>query len=153
MAAGERKTLVELKEMALTDPDVQNMTREDQQGLIKALKEHREDKKQNARPNNKSAARDIIATMDRVTDEVSTSTSSPRYLHEELTLPQLDCLSERTGWSTFVLGSRSSVNDEATPQFHASGDAIEFFPEVLGKDPWELTRLFEQWNCKREKSR
>jgi hypothetical protein len=52
-----------------------------------------------------------------------------------------------------MLGSRSSVNDDATPQFHASGDAIEFFPEVLGKDPWELARLFEQWNCKREKSK
>ena len=66
---------------------------------------------------------------------------------------QLDCLSERMGCSTFLLGSRGSVNDEATPQFHASGDAIDFFPEVLSKDPWELTRLFEQWNCKQEKSK
>jgi len=61
---------------------------------------------------------------------------------------QLDCLSERMGWSTFLLGSHGSINDEATLQFHASGDAIDFFPEVLSKDPWELTRLFEQWNCK-----
>ena len=52
-----------------------------------------------------------------------------------------------------MLRSHGSINDEATPQFHASGDAIDFFPEVLGKDPWELTRLFEQWNCKREKSK
>jgi hypothetical protein len=70
LAAGERKTLAELKEMALTDPDVQNMTKEDEQELIDALKEYREEKKRNARPNNKSAARDITATMDRVTDEV-----------------------------------------------------------------------------------
>lgn len=52
-----------------------------------------------------------------------------------------------------MLGSRSSVNDEATPQFHAFMNAIDFFPEVLGKDPWEVTRLFEQWNCKHEKSK
>ena len=67
---GERKSLSELKAMALTDPDVQNMTTEDEQVLINALREHREAKKRNVRPNNKSAARDIIATMDRVTDEV-----------------------------------------------------------------------------------
>jgi hypothetical protein len=70
LAAGERKTLAELKEMALTDPDMQNMTKEDEQVLVDALKEHREEKKRNARPNNKSAARDITSTMDRIMDEV-----------------------------------------------------------------------------------
>jgi hypothetical protein len=29
---------------------------------------------------------------------------------------------------------------------------MEFFPEVLERDPWELACLFEQWLCKREKS-
>jgi hypothetical protein len=48
------------------------------------------------------------------------------------------------GWSTFLLGSHGSVNEEVTPQFHTSGDALDFFPEVLGKDPWKLTCLFEQ---------
>jgi uroporphyrinogen-III synthase len=70
LAIGERKTLTELKEMALTDPDMQSMTKEDEQALIDALKEHREEKKRSARPNNKSAAQDILSTMDRVTDEV-----------------------------------------------------------------------------------
>ena len=82
LAAGERKTLAELKEMVLTDPDIQNMTKEDEQELIDALKEYREEKKRNARPNNKSAARDITATMDRITDEVRMATGflrcSPR---------------------------------------------------------------------------
>jgi len=70
LAAGEQKTLGKLKEMALTDPDVQNLTKEDEEELIEGLKEHCEAKKRNARPNNKLAAQDIIATMDRVTDEV-----------------------------------------------------------------------------------
>jgi hypothetical protein len=48
LAAGEWKTLSKLKEMALTDPDVQNMTKEDEEELIEALKEHCEAKKQNA---------------------------------------------------------------------------------------------------------
>jgi hypothetical protein len=70
LAAGEWKTLGELKEMALTDPDVQNLTKEDKEELIEALKEHCEAKKQNICPNNKLAAQDIIAMMDCVMDEV-----------------------------------------------------------------------------------
>ena len=72
---------------------------------------------------------------------------------EGLPYPQLDCLSEHTGWISYLLSSCSSVDDEATLQLHVSGDAIDFFPEVLGKDPWELTHLFEQWNCKHETSK
>jgi len=70
LAAGEWKTLAKLNEMALTDPDMQSMTKEEEQALIDALKEHCEEKKRNARPNNKSAARDITSTMDHITDEV-----------------------------------------------------------------------------------
>jgi hypothetical protein len=44
LAAGEWKTLGELKQMALTDPDVQNLTKEDEEELIEALKEHCEAK-------------------------------------------------------------------------------------------------------------
>jgi len=40
LATGEQKTLCELKKMALTDLDVQNMTKEDEEELIKALEEH-----------------------------------------------------------------------------------------------------------------
>lgn len=65
---------------------------------------------------------------------------------------QLEWLASRTGYNTILLGVRGSVNDEAGPQFNAAGDAEDFFPEVLGKDPWEVARLFEQWCCKREKS-
>ena len=70
MADGEQKTLFKLKEMALTDLDVQNMAMEDEQDLINMFKENCERKKWNAWPNNVSAACDTIATMDHVTDEV-----------------------------------------------------------------------------------
>ena len=40
-------SLSELKAMALTDPDVQNMTMEDEQVLINALEEHCKAKKRN----------------------------------------------------------------------------------------------------------
>jgi hypothetical protein len=48
---------------------------------------------------------------------------------------------------------RNSVNDESPPTFFGLGDAVEFFPKVLSKDTWELAWLFEQWMCKREKSK
>jgi hypothetical protein len=70
LAAGERKTLVKLKEMTLMDPNMQSMTKEEEQVLIDVLKEHCEEQKQNARPNNKSAPWDITSTMDCITDEV-----------------------------------------------------------------------------------
>src|SRR5882672_7752813 len=50
----------------------------------------------------------------------------------------LDCLSKQTGWSSFLLGSHTSINDDATPQFHASGDVIEFFPKFLVRIPGSL---------------
>jgi len=56
------------------------------------------------------------------------------------------------GFSAWLLGSCNSVNNKSPPTFFGSGDAVEFFPEVLSKDPWELAWLFEQWTCKREKS-
>jgi hypothetical protein len=57
------------------------------------------------------------------------------------------------GFCAWLLGARNSVNDESPPTFFGSGDVLEFFPEVLSKDPWELARLFEQWTSKREKSK
>ena len=62
-------TLTKLNEIALTDPGLQNMTKEDEQGLIDALKKYCEEKKQNNQLNNKLAAEDITATMDCITDE------------------------------------------------------------------------------------
>jgi hypothetical protein len=68
---GERKSLAELKQMAQDDPELQNLSKERKQQLIDDLVEARADKKSNARGSNKSAARDVQSTIDRVTDEVS----------------------------------------------------------------------------------
>ncbi|KAF8507902.1 hypothetical protein BU17DRAFT_71015 [Hysterangium stoloniferum] len=133
LPVGYRKTLAELKVMAQDDLDVQSFTKDDEENLIIELIEYRAFKKTGVRATNKVASQDILLTLDRVINE-------------------LDCLADRTGFSTFILGARNSVNDEALPTFHGSGDSMEFFSEVLERDPWELARLFEQWLCKREKS-
>jgi hypothetical protein len=73
---GERKSLAELKKMAQDDPELQpeNLSKERKQELIDDLVEARADKKTNARGSNRAAARDVQATIDRVTDEVSLHT-------------------------------------------------------------------------------
>ena len=106
LATGEWKTLGELKIMALTDPDVQTMAKEDEEELIEALKEHRKAKKQNAQPNNKSAARDIIATMDCVTDEVQVHLL--HYLHGGLISP-LSLIAFLNAWGGVLLCSAAVV--------------------------------------------
>jgi hypothetical protein len=70
---GERKSLAGLKKMAQDDPELQseNLSKERRQDLINDLVEARAEKKTNARGNNRAAARDVQATIDRVTDEVS----------------------------------------------------------------------------------
>lgn len=69
---GEQKSLAELREMAECDPDVQDLTNKCKEELIEELWRHHNDKRTSARPNNRAAAADIIATMDRVIDEVGT---------------------------------------------------------------------------------
>jgi hypothetical protein len=137
--------------MARDDPEVQSFTKDDEENLIAELTEYRALKKTGARASNKAASRDILLTLDRVIDEVCGERFRDIYII--YIIYQLDCLADRTGFSTFILGARTSVNDEAPPTFHGSGDSIEFFPEVLERDPWELARLFEQWLCKIEKSK
>ena len=55
-------------------------------------------------------------------------------------------------FSAWLLGACNSVNDKSPPTFFGLSDAVEFLPEVLSKDPWELAQLFKQWTCLREKS-
>lgn len=57
--------------MAANDPDVKALTDEEIDELKAELEAHREAKKLNARPNNRSATKDVTATIDRVTVEVS----------------------------------------------------------------------------------
>ena len=73
---GERKSLAELKQMAQDDPELQpkSLSEECKQELINDLAKAREEKQTNARGSNRAAARDVQATIDRVTGEVSLHT-------------------------------------------------------------------------------
>jgi len=72
LPVGERKSLAELKQMVQDDPELQpeNLSEERKQELINDLIEARAEKQTNARGSNRAAARDVQATVDRVTSEV-----------------------------------------------------------------------------------
>ncbi|KAF7984570.1 hypothetical protein HWV62_13785 [Athelia sp. TMB] len=130
---GERKTLSEIQD-SIADVDWKAaLSEERQQELIDELIAHRKMKHTGMRATNKSAQNDIIRTCEHISCE-------------------LDDLAERTGYSAFFMGARVNVNDDAAPNFHGSGDAESFFPEVLDKSTWEISGLFEQWLCKRDKN-
>jgi hypothetical protein len=73
---GERKSLAKLKKMAQDDVELQpkNLSDERKKELIDNLMEARAEKQTNARSSNRAAARDVQATIDRVTSEVNPHT-------------------------------------------------------------------------------
>ncbi|KAF7975689.1 hypothetical protein HWV62_8801 [Athelia sp. TMB] len=148
---GERKTLSEIQD-SIADVDWKAaLSEERQQELIDELIAHRKMKHTGMRATNKSAQNDIIRTCEHIACEVRPFPPYP-FVSKFLTEPQLDDLAQRTGYSAFFMGARVNVNDDAAPNFHGSGDAEKFFPEVLDKSTWEVSSLFEQWLCKRDKN-
>jgi hypothetical protein len=65
---------------------------------------------------------------------------------------QFEDLSERTGSYAIAFVTQGHIDDTATPEWLASGDSMDFLTELLGLDPWDVTRLFEQWACTQSKS-
>jgi hypothetical protein len=68
--AGSRYTLAELREMVANDPRTKTLSREEAAAYIEALNEHRDQKGLSVRANNLAAARDVVATTDRIVKEV-----------------------------------------------------------------------------------
>ena len=66
--------------MVSQDPRMQNLTPEQKNGYISALAQDRDVKQHGVRANNAAAARDVLATTDRITREVSPISLSLRVL-------------------------------------------------------------------------
>lgn len=71
LPVGSRYSLAELREMVASDPKMKDLTREQEAAYISALDEHHEKKSACVRSNNIAAARDVVATTDRIVKEVS----------------------------------------------------------------------------------
>lgn len=144
--------MAELKELIKEDDGLQNLSEEQIRVLKDALLEKRALQAVGSRASNRAAALDVYGTMERINEEVNTCFNYP--MKSALTRSvQFEHLSERTGMQGIILVSRGHVDDTFEPFWLTTDNAIDFFNDTMGKNPWDLLRQFEYWICSRSKSK
>lgn len=63
--------MAELRNMVTNDPQTKSLTQDEKAAYIMALEEDRKKKVVSVRANNLAAARDVLATTDKIVKEVS----------------------------------------------------------------------------------
>lgn len=115
----------------------------------------REQKKLGARPTNQAAAQDYRHQLESLNDQVSLFYST-LLCHVVLFMPKtfhkITALSTRTGAAAICFFSRGHLQDTFKPNWICTENASKFSRDVLDKDMWDVTRLFEQWCCTKGKS-
>ncbi|KAG1860607.1 hypothetical protein DFJ58DRAFT_778195 [Suillus subalutaceus] len=119
--------MAELHEMVVTDPDTENLTREQKEAYIAALEEHRERKVVGVRAHNLAAARDVVATTDRIS--------------------QRDDLRVRTGVYGTLFVVRGHINDTIQSAMHGTDNSEDFWEDVYEHPMADFLRQYEQWAC------
>ncbi|KAG1786352.1 uncharacterized protein HD556DRAFT_1248400 [Suillus plorans] len=133
MNAGSRYSMAELREMVITDPETKDLTREQKEAYIAALEEHRERKGVSVRANNQAAARDVVATTDRIVKE-------------------LDDLRVRTGVYGMLFVVRGHINDTIQSTMHGTDNSEDFWEDVYEHPMADFLRQYEQWACTQDQS-
>ncbi|KAF8164199.1 hypothetical protein BJ912DRAFT_1068484 [Pholiota molesta] len=131
---GERKTLLEIRQLVHEDPTYQNLSNEQEEEMKGEVRKARQHKKLGARLTNKSAAqdyRDGVSELDRM----------------------IAGISSRTGASIVAFSSRSNLEDTYQPNWLCSTNASNFTTDTFGITMWEGSRLLEQWSCAKSKNR
>ncbi|KAG1718337.1 hypothetical protein DEU56DRAFT_735573 [Suillus clintonianus] len=126
--AGSRYSLAELREMVAADPETKGLTRQEKEGYIAALEEHRQKKVVSVRANNLAAARDVVATTDRIVKE-------------------LDDLRVRTGVYGTLFVVRGHINDTIQSAMHGTDNSEDFWEDVYEHPMADFLRQYEQWAC------
>ncbi|KAG1728935.1 hypothetical protein EDB19DRAFT_1939609 [Suillus lakei] len=126
--AGSRYSLAELREMVAADPETKGLTRQEKEGYIAALEEHRQKKVVSVRANNLAAARDVVATTDRI-------------------MKELDDLRVRTGVYGTLFVVRGHINDTIQSAMHGTDNSEDFWEDVYEHPMADFLRQYEQWAC------
>ncbi|KAJ7794767.1 hypothetical protein B0H14DRAFT_2216756, partial [Mycena olivaceomarginata] len=130
---GERYTMPEVKRMVAKDPSMlEGFSREEKKEMIADVLAKRNAKRRGTRANNLAAAVDAKRTMDRLMTEITN-------------------LAERVGMVGFTMFSRGHIHDKTVPVVIQSWGALDFFLEVLKKDPADVSHLLELWAVSRER--
>ncbi|KAG1726726.1 uncharacterized protein EDB91DRAFT_1061490 [Suillus paluster] len=100
---------------------------------IKALNEHRDQKGLSVRANNLAAARDVVATTDRIVKE-------------------LDDLRVWTGVYGTLFVVRSHINNTIQSTMHGTDNSEDFWDDVYEHPMADFLRQYEQWACTQNQS-
>ncbi|KAJ7674358.1 hypothetical protein B0H17DRAFT_1208060 [Mycena rosella] len=131
---GERYTIPNVKRMVAADPSMlAGFTPEDEKAMVANLEAKRTRKRYRKRANNLAASTDAKA-HGRAVDAGGSITG----------------LAERAGMVGFAMFSRGHIHDTTVPVSIQSWGALDFFREVLKKDPTDVATLFELWAVSRE---
>ncbi|KAG2335985.1 hypothetical protein BDR05DRAFT_855026, partial [Suillus weaverae] len=125
---GSRYTLAELREMVANDPQTKKLSREEAAAYIEALNEHRDQKGFSVRANNLAAARDAVATTERLVKE-------------------LDDLRIRTGIYATLFVVRGHINDTIQSTMYGTDNTEDFWEDVYEHPMANFLRQYEQWAC------
>ncbi|KAJ7759861.1 hypothetical protein B0H14DRAFT_2403979 [Mycena olivaceomarginata] len=130
---GERYRMPEVKRMVADDPSMlERFSNAEKRQMVEDVLAKRRKKTQGTRANNLAAAADAKRTMDRLMTEIAN-------------------LAERVGMIGFAMFSRGHVHDKTLPVTIQSWGAMDFFTEVLRRDPADVSHLFELWAVSRER--
>ncbi|KAJ7194192.1 hypothetical protein GGX14DRAFT_576511 [Mycena pura] len=129
---GTRLTIPEVKAMVKDDPSLlEGYTSEQEAEMLANLTAKRERRHHGTRANNISATADIKRTMSRLVQE-------------------LNGMAQRANMVGFTMFSRGHLHDTSTPTTISTGGALDFFRDVLKKEPADVSALFELWAVNRE---
>ncbi|KAJ6538378.1 hypothetical protein DFH09DRAFT_1323900 [Mycena vulgaris] len=107
-------------------------TAEEEAEMVAELEEKRKTKFRGTRANNLAAGADAKRTVERMMVEITG-------------------LAERAGMIRFAMFTRGHIHDRTIPVTIQSWGALEFFREILKKDPADVAALFELWAVSRER--
>ncbi|KAJ7204517.1 hypothetical protein C8J57DRAFT_1542244 [Mycena rebaudengoi] len=131
---GDRFLPPQIREMVRKDPELLELTPQDEAKLKAELMAKREVKHRGVRTTNAAAAKDAGRTMKALVDEITT-------------------LAERTNMVGFAMFTQGHMHDKSQPMSMQSWGALEFFSEVLKLDPLDVAHRFELWSISRGKVR
>ncbi|KAJ6463866.1 hypothetical protein DFH09DRAFT_1346988 [Mycena vulgaris] len=130
---GERLLMKDVKRMVRDDPSMlDGFTAEEEAEMVAELEEKRKTKFRGTRANNLAAGADAKRTVERMMVEITG-------------------LAERAGMIGFAMFTRGHIHDRTIPVMIQSWGALEFFREILKKDPADVAALFELWAVSRER--
>ena len=152
---GDRVKLPELRQMVKDDPLMQDLSKEEEEELQLEVIALREQKKLGARPTNQSAAQEYRRQLESLNDQVSFCYYSFLcwFLPINIFPLKIAALSARTGAAAICFFSRGHLQDTIKPNWICTKNASRFSRDVLDKDMWDVTRLFEQWCCTKGRSK